>query len=92
MDLENLTIPQTVYFVVEGETNGNCPQPINHGVFSLEGDWGDSVDSYNAPTPQGDVDPRCFDGTYSCYYWEIEFTEARCYDPESQVCIGTRCR
>ena len=91
-DLENLSIPQTLYFVVEGETNGNCIGNIDHGVFSLEGDWSDTIDSNQVPPQEGDVDPGCFDGTYSCYYWTVDFSEARCYDPEAMVCIGMDCR
>ncbi len=84
-----LEVPQTVYFLVKGETD--CSEDITQARLRFEDESTDAW-RYSSDAPPSGIAGDCEDGTYTCFYWEEEFTEAKCYDAESEVCIGDSCQ
>ncbi len=83
-----LEVPQTIYFLVKGDTD--CEDAITQARLKFKGESANAW-RYSSEIPPSGIAGDCDDGTYYCFYWEEEFTEVGCYDAESEVCMGDAC-
>jgi len=84
-----LEVPQTVYFVVKGDNT--CEDPLTQARLKFASE-ADNAWRYSSQAPPTGAAEDCDDGTYKCFYWEIEFTDPECVDVETDVCLEDNCR